>query len=62
MASKSPVLLTPQERERLTGLPSNLTEREVARHYTLSPPAIEAARIQPTKSSGGLSSERPYMA
>ena len=43
MASKSPVLLTPQERERLTGVPSNLTEREIARHYTLSPQDLQAA-------------------
>jgi TnpA family transposase len=43
MASKSPVLLTPQERERLTGVPSNLTEREIARYYTLSPQDLQAA-------------------
>jgi TnpA family transposase len=43
MASKSPVLLTPQERDRLTGVPSNLTECEIARYYTLSPQDLQAA-------------------
>lgn len=41
MASKSPVLLTPQERDRLTCVPSDLTEREIARYFTLSPQDLQ---------------------
>lgn len=37
MAAKSPVLLTSEQRARLMSIPDDLTDREMARYYTLTP-------------------------
>jgi TnpA family transposase len=36
MASKHPELLSPEQREEFLGIPADLTDREVARYYTLN--------------------------
>ena len=36
MADKSPMLLTPRQRERLVRIPPDLSDREIARYYTLT--------------------------
>lgn len=44
MPAKSPTLLTPVQRRMLTQIPAGLTEREIARHYTLTTEEIALAR------------------
>jgi hypothetical protein len=34
--SKSPTYLTPEQRDALTQIPTDLPDREIARHYTLT--------------------------
>lgn len=44
MASKSPNLLTPAQRQMLTQIPDGLSERDIAYHYTLTDEEIALAR------------------
>lgn len=46
MASKSPTLLTDEQRHMLTQIPDGLSERDIARYYTLTPQEIAFARTR----------------
>lgn len=39
--SKSPTYLTPEQRDALTQIPTDLSDREIARHYTLTQKDLE---------------------